>query len=107
MTTMKGVRKTTKNRRVGIRIGRHVLPPQTVIAGLLSLLYVIFIVGGSYEGRDIIIQLVYFGLFGIMIFVLGAPPALLYQDGFGIPRGGDPSHAMGSNRLSRLLASFA
>ena len=36
------------------------------------MLYVIFIVGGSYEGRDIIIQLVYFGVFGVMIFVLGA-----------------------------------
>jgi membrane protease YdiL (CAAX protease family) len=72
MTAMKGHRKSTKNQPVGIRIGRHVLPPQTVIAVLLSLLYVIFIVGGAYEGRDIIVQLVYFGLFGIMIFVLGA-----------------------------------
>jgi membrane protease YdiL (CAAX protease family) len=72
MTAMKGVRKSTKSMPTGIRIGGRILPAQTVIAGLLALLYVIFIVGGSYEGRDIIVQLVYFGLFGIMIFVLGA-----------------------------------
>jgi membrane protease YdiL (CAAX protease family) len=72
MTAMKGVRKSMKSRPTGIRVGGRILPAQTVIAGLLALLYVIFVVGGSYEGRDIIIQLVYFGLFGIMIFVLGA-----------------------------------
>jgi membrane protease YdiL (CAAX protease family) len=72
MTAKKGVRKSTRIQPAGIRIGRHVLPSQTVIAGLLSLLYVIFIVGGSYEGRDIVMQLVYFGLFVVMIFVLGA-----------------------------------
>jgi membrane protease YdiL (CAAX protease family) len=72
MTAIKGVRKSTRSQPAGIRVGRHVLPSQIVIAGLLSLLYVIFIVGGSYEGRDIIVQLVYFGLFGVMIFVLGA-----------------------------------
>jgi membrane protease YdiL (CAAX protease family) len=71
MTAMKGVRKSTKTRPAGIRIGRHVLPPQLVIAGLLSLLYVCFLLGGSYEG-DITTQLIYFALFGVMILVLRA-----------------------------------
>ncbi len=72
MTAMKGRRKTTRNVPVGIKIGRYVLPPQIVIAGLLSLLYVCFLLGGSYNGRDIVVQLIYFALFGVMIFVLRA-----------------------------------
>jgi membrane protease YdiL (CAAX protease family) len=82
MTAMKGVRKSTRIKPVGIRIGRHVLAPQIVIAGLLSLLYVIFIVGGSYEGRDIIVQLIYFALFGVMIFVLRAGQQYYTKLGF-------------------------
>jgi CAAX protease family protein len=72
MTAMKGRRKTTRNVPVGIKIGGYVLPPQIVIAGLLSLLYVFFLIGGSYNSRDIVIQLIYFALFGVMIFVLRA-----------------------------------
>lgn len=72
MTAMKGVRKSARNRPAGIRIGNRVLAPQFVIAGLLSLLYVFFLLGGSYEGRDITVQLIYFALFGVMIFMLGA-----------------------------------
>lgn len=72
MTAMKGVRKSIRRAPTGIRIGNHVLPPQIAIAGLLSLLYVCFLLGGSYEGRDIVVQLIYFGLFGVMIFVLRA-----------------------------------
>jgi membrane protease YdiL (CAAX protease family) len=72
MTAMKGVRKSTRMKPAGIRVGSHVLPPEIVVAGLLSLLYVCFLLGGSYEGSDIIIQLIYFALFGVMIFVLRA-----------------------------------
>jgi uncharacterized protein len=72
MTAMKGHRKSTRNVPLGIKIGRYVLPPQIVIAGLLSLLYVCFLFGGSYNGRDIVVQLIYFALFGVMIFVLRA-----------------------------------
>jgi uncharacterized protein len=72
MTAMKGRRKTTRNVPVGIKIGRYVFPPQIVIAGLLSLLYVCFLLGGSYNSRDVVIQLIYFALFGVMIFVLRA-----------------------------------
>lgn len=72
MTAKKGHRKTTRNVPVGIKLGRYVLPPQIVIAGLLALLYVCFLLGGSYNGRDIVIQLIYFALFGVMIFMLRA-----------------------------------
>lgn len=72
MTAMKGHRKTTRNVPVGIKLGSYVLPPQIVIAGLLALLYVCFLLGGSYNGRDIVVQLIYFALFGVMIFVLRA-----------------------------------
>lgn len=72
MTAMKGHRKTMRNAPVGIKIGRYVLPPQIVIAGLLSLLYVCFLLGGSYNGRDIVVQLIYFALFGVMIFLFRA-----------------------------------
>ena len=70
MTAMKGVRKSSKRQPSGIKIGNYVLPAQIVVSGLLALLYVFFLIGGSYEGSDIIVQLIYFALFGVMIFVL-------------------------------------
>jgi membrane protease YdiL (CAAX protease family) len=82
MTAMKGVRKSTRIKPVGIRIGRHFIAPQIVIAGLLSLLYVCFLLGGSYEGRDIVVQLIYFTLFVVMIFLLRASQQYYTKLGF-------------------------
>jgi membrane protease YdiL (CAAX protease family) len=82
MTAMKGVRKSTRIKPVGIRIGRHVIVPQIVIAGLLSLLYVFFLLGGTYEGRDIVVQFIYFALFVAMIFVLRAGQQYYTKLGF-------------------------
>jgi membrane protease YdiL (CAAX protease family) len=72
MTAKKGVRKSTRRAPAGIKIGRHVLAPELVVSALLALLYVCFLLGGAYQGSDIIVQLVYFALFGVMIFVLRA-----------------------------------
>ncbi len=69
MTAMKGVRKSTRRRPAGIRIGRYELPPELTISVMLSLLYVCFILGGSYERGDIVVQIAYFALFGVIVFV--------------------------------------
>jgi uncharacterized protein len=67
---MKGVRKRRDTRPTGFRIGRYVLPSQIMIAGLMALLYAWLLFGGTISRDSLLLQLLYFSLFLVIIYLL-------------------------------------
>jgi hypothetical protein len=76
MSPMKGVRKHKDTRPTGFRIGRHMLPSQVLIAGLMALLYAWLLLGGAYSRFDLLMQVLYFGLFLCVMYLLQASQKL-------------------------------